>query len=145
MRVLPRGKWQFRRMGGQEVSSPFPPPASLPILATLTASLSHLVFSFQIIHFIHRMQGKYIHHNWSGVVRSNYPLLLSMAFTHGRQRKKTARMKTHILCMSCADGKETPDKLWTVALVFLPFRLLLEKYELLACSTERCLSFSCDS
>ena len=104
--------------GWQEVKfSSLPlPPASLPILAPLTANLSHLVFSFQIIHLIQRMQGNYIHHNWGSKVRSDYPLLLSMAFSYCRQRGKTARTEIHILCMSCADGEETPDKLWTVAL-----------------------------
>lgn len=117
--------------GWQEVSSPFPPPGSLPVLATLTASLSHLVFSFQIIHFIRIMQGKYTHLNWRGIVRSDYPLLLSMAFTHCRQRKKKQLGPRHTYSACPANGKETPDKLWTVALVFLPFGLLLEKYELL--------------
>ena len=84
----------------------------------------------------------HFHHNWGGIVRSDWPLLLSMTFTHCGQREKTTRTTTHILWMSCADGKDTPDKLWNIALGFFPFWLLLEQCEMLARSAERRLSFS---
>lgn len=123
VREVPRGTWQFG-VGVEKESSLLPALTSLLThSATLTARFSHLLFSFQIVHFARRMKGKYIHQNRSSMYEE---WLLTAALNDvyslwAEKKQKNNWTKTHTPYMSWAEGKDTPVKPQTVVPWFLSF------------------------